>query len=542
MSIDNDNKKPTAKDVVMQSRKELVDKMIEMMKGGEIPWHRGWDKLSPHNATTGKSYHGVNQIRLALESIFRNLEDPRFMTFQQAKDQGYKIKPGAESIVLEKWVWEKQVILKDDNGEPVLDKDGNEQKIWAKLEHPYVNYFRVFNAQDIDGIPPLLRHEHDPKSVESKMIEDIKESSRCPIEEKLQDRAFYRVSEDKIILPPQSAFKSQNEFIATLLHEMSHSTGHESCMNRPLVNMYGTPEYAKEELRAELGSVFTQASLGINLTEENIANHSSYLQSWISVLEENYNEFFFAVQDADKISQFLTDNYEQVVERDLQQEISKDLGIDDVSKLKQSWIATLNSITDPDIYSQISHISSKIGYGFSNADLKALADIFRDGDHQKSIMYLLEDCNYHQENKWLEKGEFEKFGLEKQEGLYPMDPEMEKTVEVMEKDRDSLGQFYDFVGHSLYETPLYDENGLSIVDKGEEIVILNNSDKDVVIAFPTGEVLSVAAEERELHVLSANPLAKETIDSFRNKDFSVTEHGNEENIRHMNKNPDISIA
>ena len=112
----------------------------------------------------------------------------------------------------------------------------------------------------------------------------------------------------------------------------------------------------------------------------------------------------------------------------------------------------------------------------------------------------------------------------------------------MEKDRDSLGQFYDFVGHSLYETPLYDENGLSIVDKGEEIVILNNSDKDVVIAFPTGEVLSVAAEERELHVLSANPLAKETIDSFRNKDFSVTEHGNEENIRHINKNPDISIA
>lgn len=331
--VSEEPEKKTSLQRVQESRQEIAQKIVEQMKSGELTWRKGWDKLSSHNGVTGKDYHGINAIRLMFERIKRDLQDPRFMTFKQAKEQGYNIQKGAKGIQLERWIWEKQVPKLDEQGNPVLDENGKEVKETKKLTTPQVVLFTVFNGQDIVGLPPYQGHEHDKNSVEQKMIDDLKASSRCPINEQQGDRCFYRPSTDEIVLPPLSAFETQKDYLATLLHEMGHSTAHPDALNRPLSAIrFGTPEYAREELRAELSSVFSQVSLGVDLSDADVRNHSAYLQNWsqvvegmASLVESDYKELFKAINDADRISNYIVKNYEQQVELGVTPEITPEV-------------------------------------------------------------------------------------------------------------------------------------------------------------------------------------------------------------------------
>ena len=109
-----------------------------------------------------------------------------------------------------------------------------------------MNFFRVFNAEQIDGIGPIPKVIPMEKNEMLKLAEEVIASSQCEIVESMQNRAYYSPKEDKIMLPPRDYFKSQEAFLAVTLHEMSHSTGHPDRLNRPLVNKFGTPEYAKK--------------------------------------------------------------------------------------------------------------------------------------------------------------------------------------------------------------------------------------------------------------------------------------------------------
>ena len=281
----------TASQIVSESRQELVDQLIQKMKDGVSPVREMWDSVStyglPNNPISGARYQGVNLLRLLIASAVGKYEDSRWMTLKQANKQGYRIKKGAKSVLLEKWVWSKIVEEENENGEL-------EKKI-VKLRNPYVNFFRVFNAEQIDGIGPIPKVIPMEKNEMLKLAEEVIASSQCEIVESMQNRAYYSPKEDKITLPPRDYFKSQEAFLAVTLHEMSHSTGHPDRLNRPLVNKFGTPEYAKEELNAEFGSAFLQMDLGIKLSDEAINDHAAYLHSWISVLENDPNELFRAV-------------------------------------------------------------------------------------------------------------------------------------------------------------------------------------------------------------------------------------------------------
>ncbi|MDU1912596.1 zincin-like metallopeptidase domain-containing protein [Fusobacterium sp.] len=128
-------------------------------------------------------------------------------------------------------------------------------------------------------------------------------ASMCPIKEVGQEQAYYSPSKDEIVLPLRESFKDSESFLSTALHEMIHSTGHESRLNRDKGHMFGSPEYAKEELIAELGSVFLQGDLGIKLEGEHFQDHSNYLKSWIGALKEDYHELFRACIEAEKIGE-----------------------------------------------------------------------------------------------------------------------------------------------------------------------------------------------------------------------------------------------
>lgn len=297
----------TASQIVSESRKELVDQLIQKMKDGISPVREMWDSVStyglPNNPISGARYQGVNLLRLLIASAVGKYEDPRWMTLKQANKQGYRIKKGAKSVLLEKWIWSKIVEEENENGEL-------EKKV-IKLRNPYVNFFRVFNAEQIDGIGPIPKVIPMERNEMLKLAEDVIASSQCEIVESMQNRAYYSPKEDKIMLPPRDYFKSQEAFLAVTLHEMSHSTGHPDRLNRPLVNKFGTPEYAKEELNAEFGSAFLQMDLGIKLSDEAINDHAAYLHSWISVLEKDPNELFRAVHNASEISDYLVENYQE---------------------------------------------------------------------------------------------------------------------------------------------------------------------------------------------------------------------------------------
>ena len=310
-----------AYDIVMNNRKELVDKLIQQMQKGYVPTKDAWNDLltnTPYNPVSQIKYRAGNRFRLMYAAIENGYTDPRWMTFKQAADNNYKILPGSKSVLLEKWIFHKDIPRLDEHNKPVLDDITGKPIIdHVPYAHPRVNYFRVFNAAHISGLPELTLPEVTHDQI-FQMETDFVASSKCPIYYD-SSKAFYSPAEDAVHLPPKEAFKSNESRLSVLLHEMSHSTGHESRLNRNIRNSFGSIDYAIEELNAEISSFFLESDLGIHLEvdTEIMADHANYLNSWLSVLKNDPNAFFRACAAADNISSYLYENYQHTLELNL---------------------------------------------------------------------------------------------------------------------------------------------------------------------------------------------------------------------------------
>lgn len=313
-------------DRVMEERKRMVQRIIDNMQNGYIMPKPKWNReiTSFHNPVTHVKYRGGNMMKLWMASIDNHYTDLRFLTYKQASDQKWQVKKGAKGIRLEKYIFDKMVEQEN--------PDTHEMEwVKIKLRKPMVNTFVVFNASQIDGIPPL----EELKPLEHNDVLDIADhlirSSECTISEIYQDRAYYSPARDEIVLPERNQFKDQESFTTTLIHEMVHSTGHESRLNRNIHNIFGTPEYALEELRAELGSFFMGTDLGIEGSQEILDSHTHYLESWIKALENDPNELFRACSDAQKAVNRLEQNYEQ----EMQESRAIEKAVDEVMDVEQ---------------------------------------------------------------------------------------------------------------------------------------------------------------------------------------------------------------
>ena len=294
---------------VMGSRKSLVDQFVSRMEQGEIAHRALWENVSrPYNPESGFTYRGGNYLRLMMTAKVKNFKDPRWMTYKQAAKAGYKVKKGEKSTLLERWIYEKEVIKEDEFGNKIREKE--------PLEHPACNYFLVFNAEQIEGIEPLPPREPLEKNEMLEIAESFIKSSECEIKEIEQNHAYYHPKTDQIVLPPRNFFVDQEAFLSVVLHEMAHSTGHENRLNRPLMNVFGTREYAKEELNAEIASAFIQTDLKISLKGQLLDDHAGYLQSWMKLLKNDPNELFRAANRADRIAKYLTQNYEKMLKEE----------------------------------------------------------------------------------------------------------------------------------------------------------------------------------------------------------------------------------
>lgn len=275
----------------------VAENLIEQLKKGTAPWQKPWSpgpagSGMPMNPVTGKRYKGIN----ALQLLMQGHSDQRWMTYKQAAAEGAQVRKGEKGTPIQYWQFRDERIKKDEGGKPVLDAKGEPVKVSIELERPKVFFATVFNAEQIDGLPPLVRQEQTWNAVER--AERILEASGARIINVPGDRAFYRPSTDAITMPEKGQFSSADRYYATGLHELAHWTGHPSRLDRDLTGPFGSESYAKEELRAEIASLILGDEIGIG---HDPAQHVAYVGSWIKVLQNDPLEIFRAAADAEKI-------------------------------------------------------------------------------------------------------------------------------------------------------------------------------------------------------------------------------------------------
>ncbi len=190
--------------------------------------------------------------------------------------------------------------MKDERGKPLKDAEGNTIYRSIQLDKPKVFSAVVFNAEQIDGLPPLQIKTPDWDHHER--AEGVLKASGADIRHDQPDRAFYRPATDRIHLPSRDSFKSADTYYATALHELGHWTGHPSRLDRHLAHPFGSVGYAKEELRAEIAYLMIGDQLGIG---HEPGQHAAYLKSWVQVLKEDPKEILRASGDADKITAYV---------------------------------------------------------------------------------------------------------------------------------------------------------------------------------------------------------------------------------------------
>ena len=172
--------------------------------------------------------------------------------------------------------------------------------------YPLRKYYRVFNGDVIEGIPEQKKGEHDTTGYNARAENLISYWSETESPIRYGGRAaFYSPQTDEIRLPKKEAFVDMPEFYSTALHEIGHSTGHEKRLNRVMSTDRKTPEYAEEELRAEIASMFIEQDLGVEVKEKHIENNSAYIGAWKSKIKEDPNILFKAIADAERITKFI---------------------------------------------------------------------------------------------------------------------------------------------------------------------------------------------------------------------------------------------
>ncbi|QIK56344.1 DUF1738 domain-containing protein [Erysipelothrix sp. HDW6A] len=295
------------------AQQKLVDRILERLEEGEIPWKSPWKHVNvvPYNATTSTKYKGFNQVSLMMEAFSKGYQDPRWCTFKQAKEKGWRIKKGSQGVSLYYpllYNHELKRFLTAKDFEGLDDKESDKLKAASTLRD---KSFTVFNAEQLVGIEKLPQAELVGVPFESliakQVIRDLEKNMDIVIEHEEQDRAYYNKVDDRIKMPHQKQFLGEQGYYATLFHEISHATGHEERLNRDLSGSFGSAEYAQEELVAEFSSLFLSQKLGLPQEQSEIDNGSAYIASWMQVLKDNPQVLALSINKANQAYNYVYD-------------------------------------------------------------------------------------------------------------------------------------------------------------------------------------------------------------------------------------------
>jgi putative DNA primase/helicase len=280
---------------------QLAGSIIEQIKQGTAPWQKVWtpgQRFMPHNPATGNEYRGMNAVWLMSRAERHGYMDARWMTKRQAESQNAQVREGEKGTAIQFWKWRGVAPVRDSNGKPVLDEDGEQVRRVVRYEQPRVWSVVVFNAMQIDRLPPapvspvLAWERHEGAGA-------ILAHSGAAIRHVSGHRTFYRLAEDAITLSERGQFPSEDSYFAAALHVLGRWTGHPSRLNRDLTHPIGSEGDAREELRAGIASLILGEQLGIG---HHPGHHVAYVGSWTRVLERDPREIFRAPADAERIA------------------------------------------------------------------------------------------------------------------------------------------------------------------------------------------------------------------------------------------------
>lgn len=327
-------------DNALQKFSDMLIARMEQMK--ESKWKKGWTDGRtaqfglPQNLV-GRPYTGSNAFLCQIHTTMEHYRMPVYLTIKQIRDAGAMIKKGEHSIPIFKW----DLRIKDKDGKKLSESDYRNMTKEEQAECTVRPYLKVYNEWNIDqtNLEEVNKEKYDTilKRFKSEPIKDevgmykneafdnlLKEQSWvCPIEyEKFNESAFYSPKRDQIVVPskkqfnisntPEDVFKDGMEFYGTTIHEMAHSTGHKSRLGRDgivKIDQFGSDQYAKEELVAELTSALIGNAMGFDsrIRENNIA----YLQNWIGSLKKDPKFLKSVMSDVNKSSKMVLEHIDE---------------------------------------------------------------------------------------------------------------------------------------------------------------------------------------------------------------------------------------
>lgn len=382
-------------DNALQKFSDMLIARMEQMK--ESKWKKGWTDGRtaqfglPQNLV-GRPYTGSNAFLCQIHTTMEHYRMPVYLTIKQIRDAGGMIKKGEHSIPIFKW----DLRIKDKDGKKLSESDYRNMTKEEQAECTVRPYLKVYNEWNIDqtNLEEVNKEKYDAilKRFKSEPIKDevgmykneafdnlLKEQSWvCPIEyEKFNESAFYSPKRDQIVVPskkqfnisntPEDVFKDGMEFYGTTIHEMAHSTGHESRLGRDgivKIDQFGSDQYAKEELIAELTSALIGNAMGFDsrIRENNIA----YLQNWIGSLKKDPKFLKSVMSDVNKSSKMVLEHIDEqrrklgekalldgsldgVEEKNKNEQQLQDLKEEDAKKevIAKVWPSVNNKITMP---------------------------------------------------------------------------------------------------------------------------------------------------------------------------------------------------
>lgn len=271
----------------------ITDRIIAQLEAGAVPWRKPWSggRFHPCNAASKRPYRGINTFLLGCCSDYAS---PYWLTFKQAQELGGTVKKGEKSMPVVFWKW----------------REAEDQESGKSREIPIVRYYNVFNVSQCElpegktpELPTVNTYDFTPIEACECVVGEM---SKRPTLRNDSHSASYRPSEDTVCMPPVERFEKPEEYYSTLFHELTHSTGHASRLNRASItdlSPFGTHTYSKEELVAEMGAAFLCGHCGIE--QATLENSTAYINGWLTKLKGDSRLVVHAAAAAQNAADFI---------------------------------------------------------------------------------------------------------------------------------------------------------------------------------------------------------------------------------------------
>lgn len=329
----SEKQKVTTKEKINNSRQEVADYLInKIMEEKQLPWQNPINKKTfyHHNPNSGTIYKGGNALKLFVTAEQKGYQDNRWVTFKQGcEDYGLSLKKGEKATTIEYWK-----ILEEGTKEfEAFTKNWDEEKLKALVhdgKYYFHTYANVFNAEQFHSFPPQQSNQIEYDQTQA-VFESIIKNSEAPISYHSSDKNYYLPATDQIYLSHRNSFKTMEAYYNTAMHEIAHSTGHESRLDRfnKESSKQKLNQYAEEELVAEFSAAFLKDKYGLDISKENFNNNAAYLESWATAIKKDPDIIYRAASNATKVVEYVE---EKMLDKELLLEKPQKLEIEVVKE------------------------------------------------------------------------------------------------------------------------------------------------------------------------------------------------------------------